>query len=79
MSSVKVLHLINTLSADEAELHLLTLCWLLKRERLQIVMAHLKEGQRSWPPRPDFGDEGIRLIYLGGDQPWDGHCASKLR
>ncbi|MGH7769638.1 MAG: glycosyltransferase family 4 protein [Candidatus Binatia bacterium] len=65
---MKVLHLINTLSAGGAELHLLTLCRHLKRQGIELVVACLKEnvkGSRSL--RADFETEGFRIIDLKAD------------
>jgi len=72
---LKVLHLINTLSAGGAELHLLTLCRYLKRLGVEISVAYLKEGRGSRPLRPDFEAAGIPVFYLGGEgvdfvRPW---------
>jgi glycosyltransferase involved in cell wall biosynthesis len=72
---LKVLHLINTLSAGGAELHLLTLCRYLKRLGVEISVAYLKEGWGSRPLRPDFEAAGIPVFYLGGEgvdfvRPW---------
>jgi glycosyltransferase involved in cell wall biosynthesis len=71
----KVLHLINTLSAGGAELHLLTLCRHLKRLGVEVTVAYLKEGRGSRPLRPDFEAAGIPVFYLGGEgvdfvRPW---------
>ena len=62
---MKILHLINTLSAGGAELHLLTLCRHLKQHGAEIVVVCLKEhirGSRSL--RADFEAEGIRIVDL---------------
>jgi glycosyltransferase involved in cell wall biosynthesis len=62
-----VLHVINTLSAGGAELHLLTLCRYLQQRRVEVQVAYLREnvkGSRSL--RADFEREGIRLKALGG-------------
>lgn len=72
---MKVLHLINTLSAGGAELHLLTLCRYLKRLGVETAVAFLKEGRGSRPLRTDFEAAGIRVFYLTGDgvglvRPW---------
>ncbi len=71
----KVLHLINTLSAGGAELHLLTLCRHLKRLGVEVTVAYLKEGKGSRPIQPDFEATGIPVFYLGGEgvdfvRPW---------
>lgn len=76
---MKVLHLINSLSAAGAELHLLTLCRHLKRAGVEVVIAYLKEhahGSRSL--RPDFEREGIRPIGLGGERRFDPRCLLRL-
>lgn len=65
---MKVLHVINSLSAGGAELHLLTLCRHLRRQRVEMVVACLREqfkGSRSL--RPDFEQEGIRIVHLRAD------------
>lgn len=72
---MKVLHLINTLSAGGAELHLLTLCRYMKRLGVETVVAYLKEGQGSRPLRSDFEAAGIPVFHLGGTgidfvRPW---------
>ncbi len=62
---MKVLHLINTLSAGGAELHLLTLCHALRQKGVEMVVACLREhvkGSRSL--RPEFEREGIRVVDL---------------
>ena len=64
---MKVLHLINTLSAGGAELHLLTLSRQLKARGLDLVVACLHEqvgGSRSL--RGDFEAEGIKVISFEG-------------
>ncbi|MDI6854150.1 MAG: glycosyltransferase family 4 protein [Deltaproteobacteria bacterium] len=62
---LKVLHLINTLSAGGAELHLLTLCRHQKRLGLEVTVACLREQVRdSRSLRPDFEQAGIRVIDL---------------
>ena len=76
---MKILHLINTLSAGGAELHLLTLCRHLKRQGLEPVVACLREqvgGSRSL--RDDFEDEGIRVIRLETDGRFDLRSISRL-
>ena len=62
---MKVLHVINTLSAGGAELHLLTLCRHLRNRGIELAVACLREvvkGSRSL--RPDFENENIRVINL---------------
>lgn len=76
---MKILHLINTLSAGGAELHLLTLCRHLKRRGLEPVVACLREqvkGSRSLGC--DFEDEGIRVIRLEADGRFDLRSISRL-
>ncbi len=72
---MKVLHLINTLSAGGAELHLLTLCRHLKRLGVECTVAYLKEVRGSRPLRSDFEAAGVPAFDLGGDgvglaRPW---------
>jgi glycosyltransferase involved in cell wall biosynthesis len=69
---MKVLHLINTLSAGGAELHLLTLCRSLQSNNVQPVVACLRErveGSRSL--RPDFERLGIKVIDLKAGSRYD--------
>ncbi len=69
---MKIFHLINTLSAGGAELHLLTLCRYLKRQGVEVVVACLREqvkGSRSL--RPDFEKEHIRVVNLQADSRYD--------
>jgi glycosyltransferase involved in cell wall biosynthesis len=69
---MKVLHLINTLSAGGAELHLLTLCRYLTRWGVDVVVGCLREqveGSRSL--RPDFERDGIRVIDLQAYRRYD--------
>jgi glycosyltransferase involved in cell wall biosynthesis len=69
---MKVLHLINTISAGGAELQLLTLCRYLKQHGVEVVVAYLREqvkGSRSL--RPDFKQENIRVINLQADSRYD--------
>jgi glycosyltransferase involved in cell wall biosynthesis len=69
---VKVLHLINTLSAGGAELHLLTLCRHLKKQNVEIVVVCLREDVRgSRSLRIDFEKEGIKVIALNADGRYD--------
>jgi len=65
---VKVLHLINTLSAGGAELHLLTLCRYLQQQGVKVVVACLKDrikGSRSL--RADFETDGFPILDLKAD------------
>lgn len=69
---MKVLHLINTLSAGGAELHLLTLCRHLKAKDVEPVVACLREhvkGSRSL--RADFARAGVNVIDLNADSRFD--------
>ena len=66
---MKIIHVINTLSAGGAELHLLTLCRHLKQHGAEIIVICLKEnikGSRSL--RADFDTEGFRIINLEADR-----------
>ncbi len=76
---MKVLHVINTLSAGGAELHLLTLCSHLKRQGVGVTVACLKENVKdSRPLRLDFEKEGIKVINLGADRRFDARCIVRL-
>ncbi len=69
---MKVLHLINTLSAGGAELHLLTLCRHLRDRGVDPVVACLRErvvGSRSL--RRDFEASGVRVADLGAAGRYD--------
>ena len=69
---MKVLHLINTLSAGGAELHLLTLCRHLKRMGIDLQVACLREqvtGSRSL--RVDFERENIPVVNLEADSRYN--------
>ena len=69
---MKVLHLINTLSAGGAELHLLTLCRKLKARGIDVTVACLREqvkGSRSL--RPDFEAEGVSVLNFAEGRRWD--------
>jgi len=69
---MKVLHLINTLSAGGAEMHLLTLCRHLKRQNVEIVVACLREHvKNSRSLRLDFEEEDIRVINLQADSRYN--------
>jgi glycosyltransferase involved in cell wall biosynthesis len=62
---MKILHVINTLSAGGAELHLLTLCRHLKQHGIEIAVVCLKDGIKgSRSLRADFEAEGFRVIDL---------------
>jgi glycosyltransferase involved in cell wall biosynthesis len=69
---LKVLHLINSLSAGGAELQLLTLCRELKRRGVDVIVGCLREkvnGNRSL--RPDFEAAGILVVDLQADGRYD--------
>jgi glycosyltransferase involved in cell wall biosynthesis len=69
---VKILYLINTLSAGGAELHLLTLCRFLKKQNVEVVVACLREQVKdSRSLRPEFERENIRIINLQADNRYD--------
>ncbi|MPZ76988.1 MAG: glycosyltransferase [Deltaproteobacteria bacterium] len=69
---MKVLHLINTLSAGGAELHLLNLCRHLKRQGIETVVACLREHVKdSRSLRRDFENDGIRVVRLRADSRYD--------
>ena len=77
---MKVLHLINTLSAGGAELHLLTLCRRLRSRGVEPVVACLREhvqGSRSL--RQDFEEAGVRVIDLGAASRYDSHFFGRIR
>jgi glycosyltransferase involved in cell wall biosynthesis len=81
---MKVLHLINTLSTGGAEMHLLTLCRYLKRQKVKIVVACLREHVKdSRSLRAEFEREDIRVINLEADSRYDwlflGRIARVLR
>lgn len=76
---MKVLHVINSLSAGGAELHLLELCRHLKRQGVEVVVACLRElfkGSRSL--RPDFEQEGIRVVHLRADSRYEWRFLGRL-
>ncbi|HEX2929453.1 MAG TPA: glycosyltransferase [Candidatus Binatia bacterium] len=76
---MKVLHLINTLSAGGAELHLLTLCRHLKTRSIEPVVACLREqvkGSRSL--RTDFEEAGVKVINLEADSRFDSRFFGRL-
>jgi glycosyltransferase involved in cell wall biosynthesis len=69
---MKILHLINTLSAGGAELHLLTLCRYLKQHGVEGVVACLREQvKESRSLGADFEQEGIRVVRLHADHRYD--------
>lgn len=70
---MKVLHVINTLSAGGAELHLLTLCRHLKKQGVEAVVACLRERIKDGRSlKLDFEREGIRVVNLEADSRWNG-------
>lgn len=76
---MKILHLINTLSAGEAELHLLTLCRHLKRHGVETVVACLREHVKdSRSLRVDFEKEGIKIITLNANSRYDYRFFGKI-
>ncbi len=69
---MKVLHLINTLSAGGAELHLLTLCRYLKQHGVETVVACLREQVKgSQSLRPHFEKEHVRVVNLQADSRYN--------
>ena len=65
---MKILHLINTLSAGGAELHLLALCRHLKKQGIDVTVACLRENVHgSRPLRADFEAENIPVTSLAGE------------
>src|SRR6266511_1171812 len=69
---MKILHLINTLSAGGAELHLLTLCRYLKQHGVEGVVACLREQvKESRSLCADFEREGVRVVRLQADHRYD--------
>jgi glycosyltransferase involved in cell wall biosynthesis len=76
---MKVLHLINTLSAGGAELHLLTLCRQLKGQGIDPVVACLREHVKDARSlRGDFENEGIRVVLLQADGRYDLRSITRL-
>jgi glycosyltransferase involved in cell wall biosynthesis len=76
---MKVVHLINTLSAGGAELHLLTLCRNLRIQGADGVIAYLK-GERAgsrWL-RPDYEADGFRSIDLLADKCYDWRVLGRI-
>ena len=76
---MKVLHLINTLSAGGAELHLLTLCRRLRIHGVEPVVACLREhveGSRSL--RQDFERAGVRVVDLGAARRYDSRFFGRI-
>ena len=76
---MNVLHLINTLSAGGAELHLLTLCRHLKRRGVSVTVVCLREQVKdSRSLRSDFENEGIEVSNLQMDSRYDVRLFSKV-
>jgi glycosyltransferase involved in cell wall biosynthesis len=76
---MKVLHLINTLSTGGAEMHLLTLCRYLKRQKVKIVVACLREHVKdSRSLRLDFEKENIRVINLQADSRYNSFFLGRM-
>lgn len=76
---MKVLHLINTLSTGGAEMHLLTLCRYLKRLKVDVAVAYLREQvKESRSLKPDFERAKIRLIHLRADGRYDSLFVARL-
>jgi len=72
---MKILHVINTVNAGGAELHLLTLCRHLKRLGVELCVAYLKDVPTAGRSlRPDFEREGVRTVDLGADRRLDPRC-----
>ncbi|MBI3181714.1 MAG: glycosyltransferase family 4 protein [Myxococcales bacterium] len=69
---MKILHLINTLAAGGAEIHLLALCREMKRRGIEVIVAGMREkGLASRLLRPDFEALGIRVFSLGSNSRYD--------
>jgi glycosyltransferase involved in cell wall biosynthesis len=69
---MKVLHVINTLAAGGAELHLLTLCRGLRRHAVELAVAFGRESiGDSRSLREDFEKAGIRTIKAGAERRYD--------
>jgi hypothetical protein len=62
---MKVLHIINSLSAGGAELHLLTLCRYLKRAGMEVPVTYLKRARGSRFLGSDFQQMGFRSLTWG--------------
>jgi len=70
--SMKVLHLINTLSAGGAELHLLTLCRYLKAAGVDASVGYFKEVRGSRSLRDEFEGTEVPVVRLSGEKVWNG-------
>ena len=76
---MKVLHLIDTIFASGAELHLLTLCRYLKKQNVEVVVACLHEEVRvSRSLRRDFEKEQIRVINLNAPSRYNWRFLGRL-
>ena len=76
---MKILHVINTLSAGGAELHLLTLCRRLKKQNVDLVVACLREQVKSSASlRPGFENEDIKVVHLQADSRYDSRFFGKV-
>lgn len=76
---MKVFHLINTLSAGGAEIHLLTLCRHLQRHGVEIAVACLRERVKdSRSLRSDFEQSNIPVFDLKADRRVDTLYLGKL-
>ena len=76
---MKILHLINTLSAGGAELHLLALCQRLNLFGVEVVVAGLRErvtGSRSL--RNDFERQGFRVIDFRANARFQANAVGRL-
>lgn len=77
---MKVLHIINTLSAGGAELHLLTLCRRSRIQGIKVFVACLKEhvlGSRTL--RQDFEKSGVRVVNLKAERIYDPSFFARTR
>jgi glycosyltransferase involved in cell wall biosynthesis len=77
---MRVLHIINTLSAGGAELHLLTLCRHLKIYGIKVFVVCLKEhvsGSRTL--RQDFEKEGIFVVNLEAERFYKLSLITRIR
>jgi glycosyltransferase involved in cell wall biosynthesis len=76
---MKVLHVINTLAAGGAELHLLTLCQGLRRQAVDLAVAFGRESiGDSRSLRGDFEQAGIRTIRAGTERRYDPSFPTKI-
>lgn len=76
---MKILHVINTLSAGGAELHLLTLCRAQRRRGLEPMVAFLRElVPHSRSLRAEFESAGIPTRDLAAPSGFDPSFVSRL-